>query len=166
MFRMTTLKISLFSALATLMLLIAMLASSGTASAHTASSQARAFPHPYIEAHNVMPIYGNCEEVSLDGFGFTPGQIKLFASQHNHPLSVQPGSIFTNGSFSTDVTVCGDFGWGHGYGWGHGHGWGHGYGYCSGFGYGWGQGYCLGYAPMVLVAIDPYGVPSNHVTLY
>jgi hypothetical protein len=46
MFRMTTLKISLLSALATLVLLVAMLASSGTASAHTTSSQTPALqPH-------------------------------------------------------------------------------------------------------------------------
>src|SRR5712691_7456948 len=42
MTHLTTLKISLFSVLATLFLLVGMLASSGTASAHTASSQATA----------------------------------------------------------------------------------------------------------------------------
>lgn len=174
MFRMTTLKISLFSALATLTLLIAMLATSGTASAHTASSQAKAF-HPHIEVNDVTPTYGNCDEVSLNGFGFAPGQIKLFASQHNHPITVLPGILFTNGSFSEDVTVCGDFGLGYGHNWGYGngHNWGHGhnwgYGYCPGYGYGWGYGWgygdCWNYAPIVLVAVGPYGVPSNHVIL-
>ena len=179
MFRMTTLKFSLFSALATLMLLIAMLATSGTASAHTANSQAKAFPHPHIEVNDVTPTYGNCDEVSLVGFGFAPGQIKLFASQHHHPITVSPPILFTNGSFSRDVTVCGDFGlsygpiWSYGHGLGYHHGLGYvpswGYGYCPGYGYGWGYGWgygdCFDYAPMVLVAVGSYGGPSNHVIL-
>ena len=49
MFRLTTLKMSLLSALATMFLLVAMLASSGTASAHTASSQT-----PGLKPHAAM----------------------------------------------------------------------------------------------------------------
>ena len=153
MLRLTTLKISLFSALATLTLLIAMLASTGTATAHAMSSQATAFHHPHIEAYDVMSIGGGCEETQLFGRGFPQGPIQLFASQHGHTLSVKPWHLFANGNghFSADVIVCGDLFWGHGYSLGHGYG--------LGYGYGW------GYAPMVLVAIDPYGVHSNQVIL-
>ncbi len=67
MFRMTTLKISLLSAIATLFLLVSMLASSGTASAHTASAYTAAScqppactpaPAPHIAVYNEVYIGG------------------------------------------------------------------------------------------------------------
>ena len=115
MFRMTTLKISLFSAFATLFLLIAMLASSGTASAHTTSSRATASA-PRLSAYNIMRISGNCEGMTVSGFRFVPGSVTLSATQNGSPLTVSP-NVFTANDFDADldftsyVTICGiDFG--------------------------------------------------------
>ena len=161
MLRLITLKISLFSALATLFLLVGMLASTGTASAHTASSQATAFPHPQIAVYDVTPIGGNCEEILLVGSGFAPGHVSLVDLQQGYSHSV--GGFKTYGSFSRDVTICGDSGWGYGFGWGHGFGLGYGHG--LGYGFGWGHGHGLGYTPTVLFAIDRFGDQSNSVIL-
>jgi len=162
MLRLTTLKISLFSALATLFLLVAMLASTGTASAHAASNQTTAFPHhPHIVVIDTTPIGGGCEKTRLDGFGFAPGFVHLEALQHGQSLSVQPAVFFTPGSFTLlDVTICGGFGLGHHH---HGLGWPNCFSWpnCYGLGYGYG----LGYAPTTLIAIGPYGVHSNPVSL-
>ncbi len=162
MLRLTTLKISLFSALATLFLLVGMLASTGTASAHTASNQTTAFPHhPHIVALTTTPIGGDCEETQLDGFGFAPGFVHLVALQHGQSLSVQPAVFLTtSGSFTLDVNICGGFGLGHHH---HGLGWPNclSWGNCYGLGYGYG----LGYAPTALIAIGPNGVHSNPVIL-
>jgi hypothetical protein len=161
MTRLTTLKISLFSALTTLFLLVAMLASTGTASAHTVSKQATAFPHPQIEVTDVVPMGGNCEKINLVGFGFFPGHVQLEAFQQGYSASVQPAFFKTNGSFSRHVTICGDFGWDYGLGWGPGFGWSHHHHHH----HGWGPGYGWGYAPTVLTAIGPLGLQSNSVTL-
>ncbi len=160
MTRLTTLKISLFSALATLFLLVAMLASTGTASAHTASNQTTAFHHPHIVVIDTTPIGGGCEQTVLDGFGFAPGFVHLEAWQQGQSLSVQPVDFFTDGSFTRDVTICGGFGLGHHH---HGLGWPHCFNWhtCYGLGYGYGWGY----APTNLIAIGPYGVYSNSVSL-
>ncbi len=100
-----------------------MLASNGTASAHTASSQATAFPNPQIAVFDVTPIGGNCEKILLVGSGFAPGHVSLVDLQqgYSHPVA---GFMTYGGSFSRHVTICGDFGWGYGFGLGHGHGWG------------------------------------------
>jgi hypothetical protein len=115
MLPLTTLKMSLFSAFATLFLLVAMQASTGTASAHTLSSQAIAFHphHPYLAVYDVMSIGGGCEEMFVTGYGFAPGPVTLMAHQHKHSLDVQPASFFTFRSFKRDVIVCGGYGWRH-----------------------------------------------------
>ncbi len=161
MTRLTTLKISLLSALATLFLLVAMLASTGTASAHTASNQTTAFHHPHIDVIDTTPIGGGCEQTLLDGFGFAPGFVHLEAWQDGQSLFVQPADPFTDGSFTQlDVTICGGFGLGHHH---HGLGWPHCFNWhtCYGLGYGYG----LVYDPTELIAQGPNGVYSNSVSL-
>jgi hypothetical protein len=147
MFRMTTLKMSLLSALATLMLLIAMLATSGTASAHTAGCQPQVNPacipqyRPQLTVYNVKSIWGSCKEVSVYGAGFAPGKVALVATHAGFvgfggPLRVFPHTVYATtqldvaGSFFRDVTICG-----------------------SGFG-SW-------YTAAFLVGIDQNGVHSN-----
>jgi hypothetical protein len=110
MLRLTALRISFLSALATLVLLVGLLVSTGTASAHTASAQAPAFPH--INAYGTYPVGGGCEVTHLVGFGFAPGPVHLVALRYGHPLFVHPGVIFTGGSFSRTVVVCGGYGYG------------------------------------------------------
>jgi len=139
MFRLTTLKLSLLSAFATLFLLVAMLASTGTASTHT-SSQATASYHAHIFAMNTVPLGGDCEETQVFGYGFAPGFIRLVAIQDGQILPLAPHKFFSFGSFSRNVIVCGLFDWGYGYGWNH--------------------------DPVVLVAMGPHGVHSNPVFLF
>ena len=158
MTRLTTLKISLLSALATLFLLVAMLASTGTASAHTTSGQTTAFHHPHIVVIDNTPIGGGCEQTLLDGFGFAPGFVHLEAWQHEQSLSVQPEYFYTDGSFTRDVTICGGFGLGHHH---HGLGWPH----CFNWHTCYGLGYGLVYDPTELIAQGPNGVYSNSVSL-
>ena len=159
MTRLTTLKVSLFSALATLFLLVAMLASTGTASAHTASKQTTAFHHhPHIVVYDVTPIGGNCERIRLVGYDFAPGHVSLEAFlPHGDSLFVQPAFFKTDGDFSRHVTICGDFGWGYGLGLG--------YNFSLGHDHGWGHGHGWGYTPPVLIAIDRHGDYSNSVSL-
>ncbi len=109
MFRMTTLKISLFSALATLFLLVSMLASTGTASAHTASSQAPAVK-PNLAVYDVMVISGSCKEMFVTGTGFAPGQVTLAATQYRYPLTVSPNveTADVDGIFTGDLFICSD----------------------------------------------------------
>ena len=150
MFRMTTLKMSLFSALATLFLLVAMLASTGTASAHTASCQPQVnpacIPHyqPQLTVYNVKTIWGTCKEVSVYGAGFAPGPVALKATHAGFGgfgglLRVFPHYVYATtqldvaGSFSRDVTICG-----------------------PGFG-------SWGFTAAFLVGIDQNGVHSNQV---
>jgi hypothetical protein len=150
MFRMTTLKISLLSALATLMLLIVMLVTSGTASAHTASCQPQVNPacipqyHPQLTVYNVKSIWGSCKEVSVNGAGFAPGKVALVATRAGFGgfgghLRVFPHTVYATtqldvaGSFSRDVTICG-----------------------IGFG-------SWGFTAAFLVGIDQNGVHSNKV---
>ncbi len=112
MFRMTTLKISLFSALATLFLLVAMLASSGTASAHTASRQTTALtPQLHVSNETVMTMNVGCKEMLVKGTGFAPGPVTLQATWQGHPLIVSPPSVTANvnGKFKNlDLIICGD----------------------------------------------------------
>ena len=108
MFRMTTLKMSLFSALATLFLLVAMLASSGTASAHTASSQAPAL-QPHLAVSNDGSINAKCKEMFVQGTGFARGPVTLVATQYKYPLTLGPNGALANanGNFSQDLIICG-----------------------------------------------------------
>ncbi len=109
MFRMTTLKMSLLSALATLFLLVAMLASTGTASAHTASRQTTAVK-PNLAVYDVMVISGNCKEMFVKGAGFAPGQVTLAATQYRYPLTVSPSveTADVDGNFTGDLFICSD----------------------------------------------------------
>jgi hypothetical protein len=118
MFRMTTLKMSLLSALATLFLLVAMLASSGTASAHTASCQPQQVhtpcpipgSHPHLAVYDVMTINGSCKEMFVQGTGFTPGPVQLVASGYKYPLTLSPNGVpaNANGTYSQDLIMCSD----------------------------------------------------------
>jgi hypothetical protein len=115
MFRMTTLKISLFSAFATLFLLVAMLASTGTASAHTASCQPQQInshctPRPQLNVYDVMWTNGGCDEMFVKGASFAPGQVTLAATQNGSPLTVSPSveTADVNGNFSGDLFICSD----------------------------------------------------------
>jgi hypothetical protein len=104
MVRMTTLKMSLLSALATLFLLVAMLASSGTASAHTASCQP---PHctPAPHHHPMLHVYSDtritidglgCDQLTVQGIYFAPGPVTLEAytvSQGGPQLTVTPSIV-------------------------------------------------------------------------
>ncbi len=119
MTRLTTLKISLLSALATLFLLVAMLASSGIASAHTASRQATAFtPQPQLHASvGATLISENCELVFVTGSGFAPGLVRMQAHLWRYPapaLTVSPSVVPANayGGFFSGLTICGGFGFG------------------------------------------------------
>jgi hypothetical protein len=116
MFRMTTLKIGLCSALATLMLLLAMLASTGTASAHTASCQP---PYctpgprqPHIAVYNDQWIGNGCKWMLVVGYGFTPGSVALDAYPDwltNTRLTIQPQFFDADkvGDISGGITICG-----------------------------------------------------------
>ena len=108
MFRMTTLKISLFSALATLFLLLTMLASTGAASAHTASSQTPAL-QPHLVVFGDGPISTTCKEFFVQGTGFAPGPVTLVATQYHFPLKLGPNGVpaNANGNFSQDLIICG-----------------------------------------------------------
>ncbi len=105
---MTTLKMSLFSALATLFLLIAMLASTSIASAHTASSQTPAL-QPHITVFMEQPINAKCRGMFLQGTGFVPGPVHLSAIGYTFPLKLGPNGVPTkaNGNFSQDLIICG-----------------------------------------------------------
>jgi hypothetical protein len=107
MFRMTTLKMSLFSALATLFLLVAMLASSGTASAHTASSQAPAYT-PHIHVKNVTPINALCKKMFVYGNSFAPGPVTLVATRLGYPSTITPNAFTASVDrvFSGEITIC------------------------------------------------------------
>jgi len=108
MFRLTTLKLSLLSALATLFLLVAMLASSGTASAHTASSQIPAV-QPQISVFIDGPINPTCKEMFVLGTGFAQGPVHWAAIGYKYPLTFTPNGVpaFANGKFSQDLIICG-----------------------------------------------------------
>ncbi len=108
MFRMTTLKMSLFSALATLFLLVAMLASSSTASAHTASSQTPAL-QPHITVFMDGPINPNCKEMFVQGTGFARGPVHLATIGYKYKLKLGPNGVpaNANGNFSQDLIICG-----------------------------------------------------------
>ncbi len=151
MFRMTTLKMSLLSALATLFLLVAMLASSGTASAHTASAHTAASCQPQVnpacgapqlEVLGLTPIKNtNCKSMTIVGSHFAPGQVTLQAQTlgfFGHQLSVYPTSSATvdafNGGFYITRTICG---------------------------YGFGSPVVAAKTPGILVAIESNGVQSN-----
>src|SRR5215472_9845310 len=116
--RMTTLKLSLMSAFATLFLLLAMLASTGTASAHTASSLAAASFQPHIAALDNGYVYGysgDCKSVTVFGTGFPPGLATLQAWIRPSTLTVSPGAVFVvdpYGKFLQVVIICdpNDFG--------------------------------------------------------
>ena len=112
MFRMTTLKISLLSALATLFLLISMLASSGTASAHTASSHISALtPQLHVSHETVMTLNVGCKEMNVQGTGFAPGPVTLQATWKGYPLIVSPKSVTANanGKFKIlNLILCQD----------------------------------------------------------
>ncbi len=127
MFRMTTLKISLFSALATLFLLVSMLASTGTASAHTASAHTAAScqpqvnpactPHPQLHVYGDKPLNWNCKWMAVVGSHFAPGPVKLQAKRvgfFQSPLSVNPSVVTANvyGGFFIGLNICSynDFG--------------------------------------------------------
>jgi len=108
MSRFTTLRIAFLSTLATLVLLVGMLVSTGVASAHTATAQTPAYyPHPSISAYGTYPVGGGCEVTHLHGFGFAPGPVHLVALRYGHPLFVNPGVIFSGGYFSRSVLICG-----------------------------------------------------------
>jgi hypothetical protein len=109
MFRTTTLKISLFSAFATLFLLIAMLASSGTASAHTANRHVAAIT-PQLAIYDIETISPDCKEMFVLGSGFTPGPIHLETFGYPFPLTLTPNDVpaFSNGNFSQDLIICGN----------------------------------------------------------
>lgn len=112
MLRFTTLRIAFLSTLASCLLLLAMLVSTGVASAHTTTTQAPAYPHPHINAYGAHPVSGNCEVTHVVGFGFAPGAVHLVALRYGHPLYVNPGVILSGGYFSRNVLICGN-----GYGW-------------------------------------------------
>ena len=135
MLRFTTLRIAFLSALASCLLLLGMLASTGVASAHTATPQAPTYyPNPHISAYGTTLVSGNCRLTHVVGFGFAPGAVHLVAFRYGHPLYVHPGYILSGGYFSRTVIICGN-----GYGW-------------------W-------YTPIELFAIGPYGSSSNVVWL-
>ena len=108
MFRMTTLKISLLSAFATLFLLVAMLASTGTVSAHTASSQTPAL-QPQISVFPDGPISPLCKEYFVQGTGFAPGPVHLIAFGYPFKLKLGPNGVpaKADGTFSQDLIICG-----------------------------------------------------------
>jgi len=112
MLRLTTLKISLLSALATLFLLVSMLAFTGTASAHSASRQTPAFtPHLYVSNETVMTLNVGCKEMTVKGTGFAPGPVTLQATWKGFPLIVSPSSVTAtvNGKFKIfNFIICGD----------------------------------------------------------
>src|SRR5215469_8517056 len=112
MFRMTTLKISLLSAFATLFLMVAMLAFTGTASAHTASASAAANcrppfcipivstppPPPQITVYGAYYTGHGCMWMAVTGTGFAPGQAWFYADA--------PSSVTTSHTINTwDMTV-------------------------------------------------------------
>ena len=115
---MTTLKISLLSALATLFLLISMLAFSGTASAHTAGCQPQQIhtpchipgSHPHLAVYDVMTINGGCKEMFVLGTGFAPGPVTLKAFGYKYPLTLNPNGVpaNANGTYSQDLFMCSD----------------------------------------------------------
>ncbi len=124
MFRMTTLKISLLSALATLFLLVSMLASTGTASAHTATGTASAHtascqppncsppPHPYLFLESPETQLGPyCKQVSVEGVGFAPGTDYLYATNVAYPtyaMTTSPGWVTSTGDFFINTErICG-----------------------------------------------------------
>jgi hypothetical protein len=108
MLRLTTLKMSLLSALATLFLLVAMLASTGTASAHTTSSQTPAL-QPHITVFMDGPISAKCKSFFVQGTGFVPGPVHLSAIGYKYPLTLGPNGVpaNANGNFSQDLIICG-----------------------------------------------------------
>jgi len=140
MFRITILKISLLSAFATLFLLISMLASTGTASAHTATGTAsthttscqpqQVYPpcppihnyHPSLQAWDGGAYNKNCKDVIVLGTGFAPGTVTLYADREGFKapftlLTITPKFLRANtyGNFFTSITVCGwHFGLYHG----------------------------------------------------
>jgi len=131
MFRMTTLKISLLSAFATFFLLIAMLASTGTVSAHTASCQPQLnsacgtgtpYPHliparfPHIQVYNEQYIGGenkDCRWMLVVGYHFIPGaDVRPYAYYKNFfdtQLQVSPYSFTADsvGDIHGGITICG-----------------------------------------------------------
>jgi len=125
---MTTLKISLLSALATLFLLVGMLASTGTASAHTASAHTAANCQPQVNpacAPQIKVLFEtlnqsnfSCKVMEIVGSHFAPGQVTLQARRlgfFGGPLRVTPRIVTTNevvvGSFWVVINICG-FGFG------------------------------------------------------
>jgi hypothetical protein len=130
---MTTLKISLLSAFATLFLLIAVLASSGTASAHTTSCQPQLnpacgihYPHHSPASHPIPPghiaVYNetyiggdnkNCRWMLVVGYHFIPGaHVTLYAyykQDFSTQLQVSPYSFTADGvgDISGGITICG-----------------------------------------------------------
>jgi hypothetical protein len=113
-----------------------MLASSGTASAHTASRQATAFtPHLYVSNETVMTMNVGCKEMLVKGTGFAPGPVTLQATWKGLPLIVSPQNVAAtvNGKFKIfDLIICGD-------------------------------GFSTSSVAGILVGIDHYGVQSNQV---
>jgi len=132
MFRMTTLKISLLSALATLFLLVSMLASTGTASAHTVTDRAGAHttscqppyctpwqPNPQISVYGTYYAGNGCDWMAVVGSGFTPGQawfyvyapseVSTIHTIYSWDFTVNPNSASANvsGGFLAGITVCG-----------------------------------------------------------
>jgi len=108
MFRMITLKTSLLSAFATLFLLVAMLASSGTASAHTANSHIPAV-QPQITVFPDGPINPMCKSYFLLGTGFVPGPVHLATFGYPFTLKIGPNGVPANasGKLAQDLIICG-----------------------------------------------------------
>ena len=123
MFRLTTLKLSLLSAFATLFLLLAMLAFTGTASAHTTSCQPPNCtpwqPNPQITVYGAYYTGHGCMWMAVTGTGFAPGQAWFYADApssvttshtiNTWDMTVNPRSATANvyGNFLTGITVCG-----------------------------------------------------------
>lgn len=125
MFRMTTLKLGLLSALATLFLLVSMLASSGTASAHTATVSVHTAScqppacippspqQPHIAVYGDQWIGGGCKWMYVEGYGFTPGSsVGLDAYPNwltNTQLTINGGWMDANqfGNIYGGITICG-----------------------------------------------------------
>src|SRR5215467_16279238 len=126
MFRLTTLKLSLLSAFATLFLLLAMLAFTGTASAHTTSCQPpNCSPTPQPQTEQIT-VYGekwisrDCKSMTVTGASFISSsyayayyqdyiQLVAYHFFSGQQLAVNPWLITDNayGRFSNSITICG-----------------------------------------------------------
>ena len=112
MSRLTTLKISLFSAFATLLLLLAMLASTGTASAHTTGCRPP-FCHrtsPTLSARLGPPnsLFTACSSLTVQGTGFAPGTVTLVDEEVVPRVSLLSNQVTANafGNFHSSTLIC------------------------------------------------------------